>query len=81
MRTETQSADTGRQYAAAYAAHYTARDLPTALRLYANLVASHPDTQEAGYSRTQIHNIATAVVPEQEFLNAQVELARAHLAQ
>jgi hypothetical protein len=32
---------------------------------------------QAGYSRTQVQNIVNAVVPKQELLNAQVELALA----
>ncbi len=79
MRHDTELSDAGRQYAAAYAAHYTRHDLPGALRLYMTVVASHPDAQEAGYSRTQVQNITNAVVPRQELLDAQMELALAHL--
>jgi hypothetical protein len=75
----TKRAEAGRQYAAAYDAQYTGRDLPVALRLYMKVVASHPDTQEAGYSCTQVHNIVNAVVPKQEILDAEAELAIAHL--
>ncbi len=63
MRHDTELSDAGRQYAEAYAAHYTRHDLPGALRLYMTVVASHPDAQEAGYSRTQVQNITNAVVP------------------
>ena len=79
MRNVTASTEAGREYAAAYAAHYTGRDLPAALQLYMNVIASHPDTQEAGYSRAQVHNIVNSVVPKQELLNAEIGLARAHL--
>ncbi len=41
-------------------------------------MASHPGDQEAGYSRTQIQNIINTVVPQQELLDAHVELAVAH---
>ena len=75
----TKREEAGRQYAAAYDAQYTGRDLPVALRLYMKVVASHPDTQEAGYSCTQVHNIVNAVVPRQEILDAEAELAIAHL--
>jgi hypothetical protein len=34
---------------------------------------------EAGYSRTQVQNIVNAVVPKQELLDAQMELALARL--
>ncbi len=79
MRHDTELSDAGRQYAAACDAHYTRHDLPGALRLYMTIVASQPDAQEAGYARTQVQNIANAVVPKQELLDAQVELALAHL--
>jgi hypothetical protein len=78
MRHETVTTEAGREYAAAYAAHYTGRDLPLALQLYKKLMASHPDAQEADYSRTQVQNIVNAVVPEQELLDAEMELAIAH---
>ena len=79
MRNHTELTDAGRQYAAAYDAHYGGRDLPVALQLYMNVVASHPGTQEAGYSGTQVQNIVNAVVPKQELLDAEMELALAHL--
>jgi hypothetical protein len=75
---DTMLTEAGRQYAAAYAAHYTRRDLPVALQLYMKVMASHPSTQEAGYSRTQVQNIVNTVVPKQELLDAQIELALAH---
>jgi hypothetical protein len=78
MLNDTELTEAGRQYAAAYAAHYTGRDLPVALQLYKKLLASHPSTQEAGYSQTQVQNIVNAVVPKQELLDAQIELALAH---
>lgn len=73
----TEVAEAGQQYAAAYAAHYTTKDLREALRLYRGLVAAHPNTQEAGYSQSQIQNIVNAVVPRQELIDAQVDLALA----
>jgi hypothetical protein len=79
MRTDTAHAEVGRQYAAAYAAHFTAKNLHRALELYRGVMAAHPNTQEAEYSRTQIHNIAVSVLLRQEFLDAQVELSLAHL--
>jgi hypothetical protein len=78
MKKDIELTEAGRQYAAAYAAHYAGRDLPVALQLYLKVMASHPGTQEAGYSRAQIQNIINAVVPEQELLDAQVQLAVAH---
>jgi len=82
MRNETtltEATDARQQYAAAYAAHYTSRDIPAALQLYVKLMAAHPDAQEARYSGAQIQNIVHAVVPKQEILDAQIKLARAHL--
>lgn len=78
MRDATKSTEAGRQYSAAYAAHYTARDLPAALRLYVDLIASHPEEQEADFSRVQVQNIVNAVVPKQELFDTQVNLAAAH---
>jgi len=78
MRNGTELTEAGRQYAAAYAAHYTERDLPVALRLYIKVVASHPSAREADYSRMQVQNIVNAVVPQQEILYAQIELALGH---
>lgn len=72
-------AEAAREYAAAYAAHYSARDLATALQLYKKLMASHANAPEAGYSRTQIQNIVKLVVPEQDLLDTQMELARVRL--
>jgi hypothetical protein len=41
-------------------------------------MGSHPQSQEAGYSRMQVQNIINAVVPKQELLEAEIELALAH---
>ena len=73
--TEVENADT--LYAAAYAAHYTAKDLQVAFGLYRSLMSSHPDTPEAGYSRSQIQHIAKATVPKEKLFDAQVDLALA----
>jgi hypothetical protein len=81
MNKDTEFTETGRQYAAAYAAHYTKRDLPMALQLYRDVIASHPGDPEAGYSRTQIQNIINTVVPQQKLLDANIELAVAHFRQ
>ena len=78
MRNENELTDAGREYAVAYAAHYTGHDLPLALQLYKKLLASHPNAQEADYSRMQVQNIVNAVVPKQELLDAQMELVLAH---
>ena len=78
MRNETELAEAGKQYAEAYAAHYTTKDLHEALDLYKGVMAAHPDTDEAKYSRSQIQNIVNTVVPKQVLFDAQVELARIH---
>ena len=75
MRHDPELTEAGRQYAAAYAAHYTGHDLPVALQLYMNVIASHPDAQEAGYSHSQIENIVNTVVPKQDLLDAQIKMA------
>ena len=79
MSDHTRLRDAAREYAAAYAAHYSERDLAKALRLYKKIMASHASAPEAGYSRTQVQNIVDAVVPEQELLDAQMKLALARL--
>ena len=77
MRNRTGLTKAGQQYATAYAAHYTTKDLPEALELYRGVMAAYPNTQEAKYSRSQIQNIVNVVVPEQELFDAQVDLALA----
>ena len=72
-------AEAARAYKAAYAAQYFQRDLAVAPQLYERLTALHPCAREARYSRTQLQNIADAVVSEQDRLDAQIELAFAHL--
>jgi len=81
MVTATESTEAGRDYAAAYAAHNTDHDLPTALQLYLKVISAHPSTKEAGYARSQAQNIINATVTDQELLDAQVELAVAHFGQ
>lgn len=68
------------RYKAAHHAHYSSRDLRRALDLYRSIVGDHPDSSEAGYSRSQIENIVRQVVPEKELFDAQVESAMAHVA-
>ena len=78
MSTANKRTEAGRDYAAAYAAHNTDHDLPTALQLYLKVISAHPGTKEAGYSRSQAQNIINATVPDQELLDAQVKLAVDH---
>ena len=79
MSYETDSPEARQEYAAAYAAHYTTRDLPAALQMYRALMASHPNAPEVEYSRMQIGNIVQAVVPRQKLLDVETELAVACL--
>jgi hypothetical protein len=48
------------------------------MRLYKQIMASHPSDPEAEYSRVQIQNIVNAVVPKHELLDAQMDLAFSH---
>ena len=79
MRKDIVLTEASQQYAAACTTHYKTKDLCKALKLYKGVMAAHPKTQEAEYSRAQIQNIVNAVVSEQELLDAQVDLALAHL--
>ena len=71
--------EASQQYAAAHAAHYGAKDLRAAMELYRGILVAHPDTREAGYSRSQMQNIVRAVVPAPELLEAQVSCAMTRL--
>ena len=73
--------EAGQQYAAAYDAHYKTKDMYKAFKLYGRIIAAHPDTHEAGYSRSQVQNIVNAVVPKQKVMDALVELALTHFEQ
>ena len=81
MRTHTVHTEAARQYAAAHAAHYSTKDLREALGLYQSVIAQHPTSPEAEYSRSQIRNLARSVVPEQELLDAHAGLVLAHISQ
>ncbi len=79
MKKQTEVTKASQQYAAAYAVHYKIKDLNEALDLYEGVMAAYPDTSEAGYSRTQIQNIAKSLVPKEELLAAEMVMARSHL--
>lgn len=64
-----------RDYAVAYATHYSDRNLVTALELYQELVTAYPDAREAGYTRTRMAKIVGSVVPQADLLDAQLALA------
>ena len=78
MRDNNLSTEAGRQYASAYDAHYTTKDIHKAFTLYEDIIAAHPDTKEAGYSKSQVQNIVNAVVPKKEIMDSLMELARIH---
>jgi hypothetical protein len=65
------------QYDAAHAMHYQEGDLPHAIKLYQDVMGSYPESREASYSRSQILNIVSSVVPERELFEAQVEMVLA----
>lgn len=79
MKRDSRPADAAEQYAAAHTAHYATKDLPKALALYRGVMASHPNTREAGYAHAQIQNIVNSVVPDLELLDVQADLAFSHL--
>ena len=65
-----------REYAAAYATHYSQRDLTAAMLAYDGVIAQHPTAPEADYSRAQLRNIVRSVVPAEELLASETKLAR-----
>jgi len=79
MRKETELTVLGKQYAVAYAEHYTTKDLREALQHYKDITVEAPDSAEAGYCRMQIQNIMNAVVPKEELADAQWHLALRHV--
>lgn len=80
MKKAPKKTEAGQQTATAHEAHYTTKDLNEALGLYRAVMVAHSETREAGYSRWQIQNIMSAVVPQQALSDAQVELALVHVA-
>lgn len=81
MENEIIPTEAGRQYATAYDAHYTIKDLHKAFDLYERVIADHPAAPEAEYSRSQVQNIVNAVVPKQQIANCLAKLAHAHFEQ
>ncbi len=79
MKKEVAPTKAGQEYAVAHAVQYKAKNLKEALGLYEGVMTAHPDAPEFGYSRSQIQNIAKSVVPQQELLDAELAIARAHL--
>ena len=81
MKDNTRPTEAGQQYATAYDAHYKTKDVYKAFKLYERIIAAHPDTQEAGYSRSQVQNIVNTVVPKQKVMDALAKLALNHFKQ
>jgi hypothetical protein len=79
MRTREAPTAAQQRYAQAYAAQYAGHDLLDALQAYGEVIATHPDSPEAGYSRTQILGIAKRVVPAEELLASHKALILSHL--
>lgn len=78
MDSQTELKEAGSQYAAAYAVHYKSKDISAALQLYKKLITAHPASNEANYARMQVHNIVGALVPVQELIDAEIEIALSH---
>ncbi len=72
------STEARQKYTTAYAAQYTTKDTHKAFTLYADIIADHPNTEEAGYAKSQIQNIVKSFVPEEKFMDSLVGLARIH---
>ena len=78
MIDNTTPTEAGQQYATAYDTHYKTKDMYKAFKLYGRIIATHPDTHEAGYSRSQVQNIVNALIPKQKVMDALVKLALTH---
>jgi hypothetical protein len=66
-------------YSAAYEAQYVTKDFRLAIELYRNLLRKKPVSREHGYSRSQIENIVSMLVPMDDLLDAQIQLALTYL--
>ena len=81
MRESRLSEEAGQQYVSAYETHYTTKDIHKAFTLYEDIIAAHPNTKEAEYSRSQVQNIVNVLVPKKEIMDSLMELARIHFDQ
>lgn len=68
-----------RAYAAAYALHYSDKNLAQAIRMYGRVSEDHPGSPESAYALAQVQNIVKEVVPPTVLLAAQVRLALDYL--
>ena len=55
------------------------KDLGKAIRLYRAVMDAHPEDQEAEYSRSQIQNIVSALVPKEELFDVCFNLTLKHI--
>jgi len=78
MKNNNSDTEAGKQYTAAHDVHYKTKDMPEAFKLYRGIIADHPDTKEAGYSLSQVHNIVKDVVPKQEVMDGLVAMTLGH---
>jgi hypothetical protein len=69
--------EVGRLYVATYTMHHTTKNLRKAFELYKNIITKHPSTKETAYAKCQIQNIVNTVVPDDERLSIQMDLAAA----
>ena len=79
MNNSIQDINPTQQYAIAHNTHYKMKDVHEAIVLYRDLIANHPGSKEAEYSRSQVQNIVHSVVPEQIFIDALGALALTHI--
>lgn len=79
MQNNDESTEVSTKYAAAYTAHYEEQNLRDAFERYRHIIATHQNTQEAGYAQAQINNIINSVVPKKDRFDAQVNLLLSHL--
>jgi hypothetical protein len=79
MRTHELPTAAEQGYAQAHAAHPVDSDLLVALHGYGGVIVPHPDSPEAGYSRTQVLAIVNRVVPAERLPASDTALVVRHL--
>ena len=81
MNNAIQAISPTQQYAIAHNVHYKTKDVHEAVVLYRKIIANHPGSAEAEYSKSQVQNIVNSVVPKQVFIDALGDLALTHIEQ
>jgi len=81
MKNKNNNTVASQDYTEAHDMHYKTKDLPKAFKLYRDIMANYPKTEEAGYSLSQVQNIVSAVVPKQEVMDTLVALTLVHFEQ